>query len=56
MQKYNVTFTENKKYPSTRKIEVQTDGVASAIMSVRRQFGNKVNIDNIAIAKDGADA
>lgn len=56
MQKYNVTFTENKKYPSTRKIEVQTDGVAGVIMLVRRQFGNKVKIDNVAIVKDGADA
>lgn len=56
MDKFKVSFTENKKYnPASRTIGVEAKNVMSAIMLIQQQFGRKkINITSV-IGKDGVD-
>jgi hypothetical protein len=53
-KKYNVTFTEKKKYnPSTRTVLVENcDHPFFASNLIFRQFGKKITIDNVEEVKE----
>jgi hypothetical protein len=47
-KKFNVTFTENKKYnPSSRTIMVECDHIVFASRLIFREFHKKITIDKI---------
>jgi len=66
MKKFNVTFTENKKYnANTRTLEVQTDSAENASRLILEQFdsfkfvkgvsvptGKHINIDKVKEVKE----